>query len=159
VTVLIYTPSSNIYFNLIYFYVKDTERVEYILIFICRNARFLLESSRTLRFQTFPSFAALFFLLRRPAAINGVGDAVLGGGLLLRRGCPLRSRGPPRRPLRHRRRHRGEAGPSHILRHLMGRRPLGHLHRRHHHVQVSLPLPPSPSKNARSFLPCSCPNP
>jgi hypothetical protein len=42
--------------------------------------------------------------------------------------------------------HLCQAGPSHLLRHLLGRRPLGHLHRRHHHVQVSSPLlgaPPS----------------
>jgi hypothetical protein len=42
--------------------------------------------------------------------------------------------------------HLCQAGPSHLLRHLLGRRPLGHLHRQHHHVQVSSPLlgaPPS----------------
>jgi hypothetical protein len=29
--------------------------------------------------------------------------------------------------------HLRQAGPSHLLRHLLGRRTLGHLHRRHHH--------------------------
>jgi hypothetical protein len=36
--------------------------------------------------------------------------------------------------------HLRQAGPSHLLRHLLGRHPLSHLHRRHHHVQVSSPL-------------------
>jgi hypothetical protein len=35
--------------------------------------------------------------------------------------------------------HLRQAGPSHLLHHLLGCRPLGHLHRRHHHVQVSFP--------------------
>jgi hypothetical protein len=35
--------------------------------------------------------------------------------------------------------HLRQAGPSHLLHHLLGCRPLGHLHRRHHHVQVSSP--------------------
>jgi hypothetical protein len=33
--------------------------------------------------------------------------------------------------------HLHQDGPSHLLRHLLERRPLGHLHRWHHHVQVS----------------------
>jgi hypothetical protein len=74
-----------------------------------------------------------------------VGDAVPGGGLLLRGGRRLRPRRPPRRPLRlrlRRRRRRGrQGGPPPLLRHLMGRRPLGHLHRRHHHVQESAEAP------------------
>jgi hypothetical protein len=36
--------------------------------------------------------------------------------------------------------HLRQADPSHLLRHLLGHHPLGHLHRRHHHVQVSLLL-------------------
>jgi hypothetical protein len=36
--------------------------------------------------------------------------------------------------------HLRQVGPSHLLRHLLRHRPLGHLHRRHHHVQVSSPL-------------------
>jgi hypothetical protein len=36
--------------------------------------------------------------------------------------------------------HLRQAGPSHLLHHLLGRHPLGHLHRQHHHVQVSSPL-------------------
>jgi hypothetical protein len=35
--------------------------------------------------------------------------------------------------------HLCQAGPSHLLRHLLGHRPLGHLHRWYHHVQVSSP--------------------
>ena len=68
---------------------------------------------------------------------DGVGDAVPGGGVLLRRGCPFRPRGHPRLPLRRRGPYRRQASPPPLLRHLLGRRPLGHLHRRHHHVQVS----------------------
>jgi hypothetical protein len=36
--------------------------------------------------------------------------------------------------------HLRQDGPSYLLRHLLGRCPLGHLHRWHHHVQVSSPL-------------------
>jgi hypothetical protein len=54
--------------------------------------------------------------------------------------------------------HLRQAGPSHLLRHLLGRRPLGHLHRRHHHVQVSSP-PPAQAPPSLSPTTHLCPHP
>lgn len=67
-----------------------------------------------------------------------MGGAVPNGGVLPRRGGPLRAGRAPRRlrPLRRRRRG-GEAGARPLLRHRLGRRALGHLHWRHRHVQVT----------------------
>lgn len=62
-----------------------------------------------------------------------------GGGFLGRRGHLLAGgiRVGPRRPRVLDGGDGLEAGPSPRLRHRLGRRALGHLHRRHHHVQVS----------------------
>lgn len=71
-------------------------------------------------------------------AHDGLGGAVPDGGVVPGRGGPLRAgRAAPRRlRLQLRRRGGREAGPPPRLRHRLGRRALGHLHRRHRHVQV-----------------------
>lgn len=70
-----------------------------------------------------------------------MGGAVPHGSVLPRRRRALRAGRSPRwlRPLRRRGRG-GEAGARPLLRHRLGRRALGHLHRRHRHVQVKSSL-------------------
>jgi hypothetical protein len=69
-----------------------------------------------------------------------VGGAIPDGRVVRRGWGPLRARrAAPRRLRRWQRRsgRGGEAGPPPRVRHRMGRRALGHLRRRHRHVQVS----------------------